>query len=282
MAVTVCESRSLSGLFFVGLAAAVAIGGSATSVRAESALTEVEALARPFGVGVHAYFSGDSQSAYDDLTQAIEAGTRDPRAWYFRGLAALKLGRLDEAEADFSTAAARETESAGDWAVSRSLERVQGRDRLALERHRIRARVARYERGRKAVESRYSQIESRQEDVLRRRRPEAGSPDTVSKFGVSPPSAPEDTAPPAERPEELLAPAASEPEPKSEVEIEAEAPAAVEPAEAGATAPDATEPVELQAEREAAGAEDGAAQAMTEDGDTPPSADAPGGDAFGK
>lgn len=196
-----------SGVLVTGLAVMVVAGsGLLATVRAEPVMTEVTALARAYGAGVHAYFSGDAQRAYDDLTQAIEAGTRDPRAWYFRGLAALKLGRLDEAEADFSTAATRETDAAGDWAVSRSLERVQGHDRLALERHRVRARVAGYEQRRQAVERRYSQIESLQTEMLRERRPEGTAPDPSEKFGgedipaapITPPSAPAESVEPAE------------------------------------------------------------------------------------
>jgi len=136
---------------------------SVAVVRGEPAMTEVAALARPYGAGVHAYFSGDAQRAYEDFTQAID-------------------GRLDEAEADFSTGADRETEAEGDWAVARSLERVQGRDRLALERHRVRARVAGLEQRRQRSEQRYSGIMSRQDEVQRERRPEGVSPDPVPKF----------------------------------------------------------------------------------------------------
>jgi len=265
----------------VGLATlVVAVGGLLATVHAEPALTEVAALGRAYGAGVHAYFSGDAQRAYDDLTQAIEAGTSDPRAWYFRGLAALKLGRLDEAEADFSTAATRETEAAGDWGVSRSLERVQGHDRLALERHRVRARVAGFEQGRQAVQRRYSDIESRQSDVLRERRPRGGVPDPLQKFGDELPVEPTTPAEPAE---ELAAPAAAEPEP--EPEMKAEEPDAVEPvgpAEVEATPADDAEPVELPAEREAVPTADGDAPEMAEEGGTPPAADAPGGDVFDK
>jgi hypothetical protein len=212
----------------VGLASlVVAAGGLLGAVRAEPVMTEVTALARAYGAGVHAYFSGDAQRAYDDLTQAIEAGTRDPRAWYFRGLAALKLGRLDEAEADFSTAATRETAAAGDWAVSRSLERVQGHDRLALERHRVRARVAGYEKRRQAVERRYSQIESLQPEMLREQRPDGATQDPPKEFGAvetpeepstPPPPSPEDQ-PAADMPAE---PDAAEP-PMAEESPEPEA-----------------------------------------------------------
>ncbi len=133
---------------------------------------EDQAVARMYGSGVHSFFSGDYQQAYDDLTQAVEAGTADPRAFYFRGLAARKLGRLDESEADFSTGARKEADGLGGWPVSRSLERVQGTDRLALERYRAQARVAAVQRDREAIERRYSGIERMQPDLLRVQRPE--------------------------------------------------------------------------------------------------------------
>jgi hypothetical protein len=128
-------------------------------------------LARTYGSGVHAYFAGDYDRSYDDLTAAIEAGSQDPRTRYFRGLAALRLGRLDEAEADFSEGADLETRALGGWSVSRSLERVQGHDRLRLERHRSRARVAAYQRDLDAERMRYSDTMGAQDDVRRRLRP---------------------------------------------------------------------------------------------------------------
>ena len=70
----------------------------------------------------------------DPLTEAIAAGSGDPRALYFRGLAARRMGRIDEAEADFSQAATLEASGLGAWPVSRTLERVQGADRLAGRR----------------------------------------------------------------------------------------------------------------------------------------------------
>jgi hypothetical protein len=129
-------------------------------------------LATAFGTGVHAYHAGDYQRAFDDLTTVVEGGASDPRAFYFRGLAALKLGRLDEAEADFATGAAREAAAVGGWNVPRSLERIQGEDRLRLERHRSKARVALMQRRREAIVRRYTEIDAAQEGVLRRRQPE--------------------------------------------------------------------------------------------------------------
>lgn len=310
-----CSRRSVVAA--AGLAAAFTVAvGLASTVRGEPVMTEVTALARAYGAGVHAYFSGDAQRAYDDLTQAIEAGTRDPRAWYFRGLAALKLGRLDEAEADFSTAATRETEAGGDWAVSRSLERVQGHDRLALERHRVRARVAGYEQRKQAAERRYSQIESLQSDVLRERRPEGTSPDAAATFGgepisPTPPSAPAEEgeapgAPDAVREpstEDPVAPAEpepAEPEPAAEPPMEEEMP---EPEPEAPPAP-TTEPEEPAMAAEAPGTEpaaeaekpaaeeeapadpavpgDAPMEEKAAEGEAPAPADAPGSDVFDK
>jgi hypothetical protein len=234
----------------VGLAVWVAAaGGLLAGVRAEPALTEVTPLARAYGAGVHAYYGGDAQRSYDDLTQAIEAGTRDPRAWYFRGLAALKLGRLDESEADFATGAMKETEAVGDWGVPRALERVQGHDRLMLERHRVRARVAGLEQRRQAVERRYSQIDSRQSEVLRQRRPEGISRDPLPAFGGE--ELPSDPARPLAPAEEMPAPPALDSEPAA-----------------------AAEPLELPAEREQLPAE------RVEEPVPPPAAEAPDADVF--
>jgi hypothetical protein len=149
---------------------AVAAAGALSVTAAQPAIESLP-LAAAYGDGVHAYFAGDFARAYEDLSQAIEAGTTDPRAYYFRGLAALRQGRGDEAEADFTEGATRESAGLGAWPVGRSLERIQGPDRLRLERHRTRARVTLLQRQRDAELQRYSQIEAAQPDVLRKRRP---------------------------------------------------------------------------------------------------------------
>lgn len=134
---------------------------------------EDPAIRRIYADAVHAYFSGDYQRAYDDLTEAIAAGAGDPRAWYFRGLAALEMGRSDEAEADFEMAADMEATAVGDWPVARSLERIQGHKRLALERHRIRARVARLEELKVTRQRRLSAFRGLQDTVVRPVLPES-------------------------------------------------------------------------------------------------------------
>lgn len=144
---------------------------------------EPVAVRNAIGDGMHAYHAGDYNRAYDDLTNAIEAGTDDPRSYYFRGLAALRLGRTSEAEADFITGADRELATGSIRRVSHSLERVQGPDRLTLERYRARARLGALQREREAYGRRYSTIEDASGDVRRRRRPEDIRPELVAPPG---------------------------------------------------------------------------------------------------
>jgi tetratricopeptide (TPR) repeat protein len=177
-------------------------GQSLAAAQASIPLSDDAAIARAFGSGAHAFFGGDYQRAYDDLTQAIAAGTKDPRAFYFRGLAARRMGRIDEAEADFSSAARIEADTLGDWPVSRTLERIQGDDRLAIERHRVRSRIEAIQTRKDAADRRYSQIESVQDTYLRRRRPEGVIQDNASAFGTPEPR-PVEQIPPG-RPVEAL------------------------------------------------------------------------------
>lgn len=169
-------------------------------------------LAAAYGTGVHSYFAGDYQRSYDDLSQAIEAGTLDPRAYYFRGLTALKLGRLDEAEADFSAGAVREAEGTGAWPIARSLERIQGCDRLKLERHRTRARVATLQLDRRRSDLRYLDVERAEADVLRDRRPVVERvPDAANPFDEDVEQRPAKRRSPAASPTEEMPEPVAEP-----------------------------------------------------------------------
>jgi hypothetical protein len=157
-------------------------GGSLAA--AEFVGEEPVAVRSAIGDGMHAYYAGDYDRAYDALTNAIEAGTDDPRGYYFRGLAALRLGRTSEAEADFTTGADRELANGSMRRVSLSLERVQGPDRLTLERFRARARLGALQRQREIYGRRYSTIEDASSDVRRRRRPEDIRPELVAPRGL--------------------------------------------------------------------------------------------------
>lgn len=170
------------------VAAVLAIASAITSggpVAAELVGEEPLAVRNAIGDGIHAYHAGDYDRAYDELTDAIEAGTDDPRGYYYRGLAALRLGRQSEAEADFTTGADRELATGSMRRVSLSLERVQGPDRLSLERHRARARLGSLQRSREAYGRRYSTIEDASGDVRRRRRPEDIRPELVAPLDAA-------------------------------------------------------------------------------------------------
>ena len=214
-----------SGTSFRASVALVALGAafvSGTSVAGEFNGTEPLAVRDAIGGGIHAYHAGDFDRAYDDLTNAIEAGTDDARSYYFRGLAALKLGRTSEAEADFTTGADRELSNGSIRRVSQSLERVQGHDRLTLERFRSRARLGALQRDREVYGRRYSTIEDATSDVRRRRRPE-----DVRRELVVPQELPAtNRLPSAETIEEVPAPAARTAPPAKPVDTFADEPAA--------------------------------------------------------
>lgn len=154
-------------------AASIQVCVVAVAMVTTSAVAREDAvLAVAYGNGVHSYYAGDFQRSYEELSTAIDGGTQDPRAFYFRGLSALRLGRLDEADADFASGADAEAAGRGSWPVGRSLERIQGAPRLQLEKYRVRARMAALQQRRGAIVRHYPQLEGDRPDVQRSRRPE--------------------------------------------------------------------------------------------------------------
>ena len=151
-----------------GVITLVGVPGLAAGLTGDEAL----AIRNAIGGGIHAFHAGDFTRAYDDFSSAVEAGSTDPLAYYYRGLSALRLGRTDEAAADFATGAEREALDGGLRRVSRTLERVQGPDRITLEKYRQRARLAGLQQDQEAASRRYSAIDDAGSEVLRRRRPE--------------------------------------------------------------------------------------------------------------
>jgi tetratricopeptide (TPR) repeat protein len=161
----------------MGLAAVVIAASTTNHVQAQDSL-----LAELYGQGVHAFFAGNYSQSHDLLTMAIDSGSLDPRAYYFRGLAYGRLGRPDEAVIDQKKGA--ELEASGKtrvYPVGRSLQRVQGRERLELERYRQVARLAIRMRNIKATAARYESIQRGEADVLidPNRKPPANAADMV-------------------------------------------------------------------------------------------------------
>lgn len=165
----------------IGLVVFGLLGGLRSTEAQDSVLAEL------YGHGVHAYFSGQYQDAHEYLTTAVEQGTRDPRAYYFRGLSYTKLGRPDEAKMDFEKGAELETSGADRvYPIGRSLQRVQGRTRLDVEKHRQMARLIALKRDTKARAVRYEQLKNAEGEVLRDpNRPEPAKSEDL----VGPPAA---------------------------------------------------------------------------------------------
>jgi hypothetical protein len=113
-------------------------------------------LSRLYGSGVHNYFAGNHAQAIDILSDAVSAGSNDPRVYYFRGLAHLAMRNAKEANQDFQTGSVLEFSGQGRvFAIGQSLERVQGTNRKRLESFRAEARVAAARDFRRRQELRY-------------------------------------------------------------------------------------------------------------------------------
>ena len=91
-------------------------------------------LASVYHEGLKAFYAGDNRSAHETLSQAIDAGSKDPRCYYIRGFANARLGRMPEAQQDFTKGAELEAQDFDVfYNVSQALERIQGPERRALE-----------------------------------------------------------------------------------------------------------------------------------------------------
>lgn len=193
-----------------------------------------------YGRGVHAYFEHRYEDAHGLLTNAITSGLKDPRAFYFRGLTLSRLGRPDEAQAEFATGAEHEATAAEPVNVGKSLERVQGADRLRIEQHRRAARLALHNKQEAAAKARYEErIRAEERVLLPRRRPANGAApppaaeaDETNPFGTRP--APLPAAPGEARPAAPVKPDTTEPKPVE--------PAPAEPAEPVPAEPKPAEP----------------------------------------
>jgi hypothetical protein len=209
----------------------LALAGAALPAMAQESLLE-----DLYGRGVHAYFEHRYEEAHGLLTKAITSGLEDPRAYYFRGLANVRLGRPDEARAEFTTGAEFEAIAAEPVNVGKALERIQGADRLAIEKHRREARLRLHNRAEAAAKARYEQRIQAEERVRL-------NPDRRAA-----PAAPRRLAPPdadASDPfrEEGGRPAApAEPKPAEPAEPTEAAPAEPKPAEPAPAEPKPAEP----------------------------------------
>jgi hypothetical protein len=183
-------------------------------------------LGQMYGQGVHAFFAGDYLEAHRLFTAAIEAGSKDPRAYYYRGLCLLNLQRPEQAPADFQRGAELESSEEGRiYNVGRALERVQGHTRLELEKYRVKARMARLSEERRLQQMRFEQLRGQQGAVGQQGQtkpelpaeplPKPIEPGELDPFSA-PKTKPQPPAPPGDKPVESPAepqPPVAEPKP---------------------------------------------------------------------
>ena len=146
---------------FGGVLAIVCL--SASSASAQQAVMD-----EFYGQGVHNFYDRDFFQAMNNLSVAIDGGSRDPRAFYYRGLAKLRSGDTHGAHADLQKGSELESADADQfYPVAKSLERVQGSDRSTLEKYRALARAQNRQRQLRRDAVRYEQRRRSEAQVLR-------------------------------------------------------------------------------------------------------------------
>ena len=83
--------------------------------------------------GVQAYFGGRCGEAESLFSSVAGMDPNDPRAFYFRALSLMRQGREDEARSDMEIGAQIEARFPTRFDIGKTLERVQGSNRLLLE-----------------------------------------------------------------------------------------------------------------------------------------------------
>lgn len=104
-----------------------------------SASAAEPSAADQMAAAVESWRTGDLDGALGQLTEMIEAGTRDPRVYYYRALISEQSG--SESDKDLLAAAKLEAETTSTRLVNRALENVQGATRAKIEKYRAEARA---------------------------------------------------------------------------------------------------------------------------------------------
>jgi hypothetical protein len=120
--------------------AACLILGCISSAPLAARAQELGSTATLYSDGVQAYFSGRCGEAESLFSSAAGMDPNDPRAFYFRALSLMRQGREDEARSDMEIGAEIEARFPTRFDIGKTLERVQGGNRLLLEQYRRQAR----------------------------------------------------------------------------------------------------------------------------------------------
>ncbi|MCA9231885.1 MAG: hypothetical protein KDA57_14645 [Planctomycetales bacterium] len=216
------------GAWSVVLLALSLVGGQFAAQAAAQDSPEVSAA---YGRGVHAYFGNQTGAAEQLFTQVVQAGSTDPRVYYFRAMTRLRMGRQYEAEDDMRVGAAYEARDPGKrHAIGMALQRIQGQDRRTLERFRREGRLNRVQQRREQSQMRYEQLQQRGPQVLRREAPVGLDQLADPAMELSAPTVPTTPSPvpppePAAAPQVIAPPAAEVPPPAPTIPSEVESPA---------------------------------------------------------
>jgi len=127
-----------------------------------------------YGKGVHAFFDRDYEEAITILLQAEEIKSNDPRPFYFLGLAYLRQEKTEQADQYFEKAAQLEYSgrAARDYGISEALRRIQGEERLRIERIRSEERTNARTREQQLREARYGRENAADRESLRQLAPQ--------------------------------------------------------------------------------------------------------------
>ena len=132
-----------------------------------------------YGKGVHAFFDRDYEGAVTILLQVEDIKSEDPRPYYFLGLAYLRQNQTEEAEQTFTKAARLEYSGRAlrDYAVSEALRRIQGEERLRIEKIRSDERTNARLREQQHRDARYSSNNAADRNALRQLGPQTPKED---------------------------------------------------------------------------------------------------------
>jgi len=143
--------RLLPGSTLSGLTLAVSVLGLLLSA---PTFAQDHYLNQLYGQGVHAFHSGNYSQAQRLLDDAIHAGSKDPRAYYFRAFTKHRSGGgLDMS--DIQTGARYEVDGYNGYDIGLSLQRVQGCCRVEFEQKRRDAKLA-FQRAKREMQTRPS------------------------------------------------------------------------------------------------------------------------------
>jgi hypothetical protein len=161
---------------------ALAMVVAATGLRAEDGPID-----KLYGEGVHAFFTGDLEAAQKHLDASIAAGNRDPRCYYYRGLALHRMGKADAAKADLQAGAALEAQSPDTTSlINRSIQRIQGTTRISLEKYRSDAQIAALAARKARDAQRYGAARASATEALRNQATTPGKVEVLPENGATP------------------------------------------------------------------------------------------------